>query len=87
MCKQFLMTPSSSASNEQATHLGSYWVKPWKKRWRMMSWIDRRLGAALGEAEIRRYRKYSEAKAKIPKDLPPAEYEAEIERLAKKYKI
>lgn len=53
----------------------------------MMSWIDRRLGAALGEAEIRRYRKYSEAKAKIPKDLPPAEYEAEIERLAKKHKI
>lgn len=83
MCKQSLMTPSSSASSEQATHLGSYWVKPWKK----MSWIDRRLGAALGEAEIRRYRKYSEAKAKIPKDLPPAEYEAEVKRLAKKYKI
>lgn len=34
-----------------------------------------------------RYRRYAEAKKKIPKDLSPAEYEAEIKRLAKKFKI
>ena len=40
---------------------------------------------AAGEAE--RYRRYHEAKRRIPMDLPPAEYEAEVKRLAKKYKI
>lgn len=34
-----------------------------------------------------KYRRYSEEKAKIPMDLSPAEYEAEIKRLVKKYKI
>ena len=34
-----------------------------------------------------RYRRYAEAKKKIPKDLTPQEYEAEIKRLAKKFKI
>ena len=34
-----------------------------------------------------RYRLYAEAKKKIPKGLSPAEYEAEIKKLAKKYKI
>lgn len=34
-----------------------------------------------------RYRKYADAKKKIPKDLSPAQYEAEIKRLAKKFKI
>ena len=34
-----------------------------------------------------RYRRYAEAKKKIPKDLTPAQYEAEIKRLAKKFKI
>lgn len=34
-----------------------------------------------------RYRRYAEAKAKIPKDLSPAEYEAEIKRLTKKFKV
>lgn len=38
-----------------------------------------------GEAE--RYRRYHEEKSKIPMDLPPKEYEAEVKRLAKKYKI
>ena len=33
------------------------------------------------------YRRYAEAKKRIPKDLSPAEYEAEIKRLAKKFKI
>lgn len=34
-----------------------------------------------------RYRRYAEAKRCIPRNLPPKEYEAEIRRLAKKYKI
>ena len=34
-----------------------------------------------------KYRRYAEAKAKLPKWLPPEEYERQIKRLAKKYKI
>ena len=34
-----------------------------------------------------RYRRYAEAKASIPKNLPPKEYEAEVKRLARKFKI
>lgn len=39
------------------------------------------------QAQMARYRRYAEAKAKLPMDLPPAKYEAEVRRLAKKYKI
>ncbi len=35
----------------------------------------------------KRYRKYAEAKSKIPLNLSPKEYEAAVKRLAKKYKI
>lgn len=45
------------------------------------------LAARRVEAESERYRRYHEAKSKIPMDLPPAEYEAEVKRLAKKFKI
>ena len=38
-------------------------------------------------ADAERYRRYHEAKARIPMDLPPAEFEAEIKKLAKKYHI
>ena len=38
-------------------------------------------------ADRERYRRYHNAKAKIPMNLPPAEYEAEIKRLARKYKV
>ena len=34
-----------------------------------------------------KYRRYAEAKAKLPKWLPPDQYEAQIKALAKKYKI
>ena len=34
-----------------------------------------------------KYRRYAEAKAKLPKWLPPEEYEEQIKRLAKKFKI
>lgn len=38
-------------------------------------------------ADAERYRRYHAAKAKIPMDLPPAEFEAEVKRLAKRYHI
>lgn len=34
-----------------------------------------------------RYRRYAIAKSKIPMNLTPTEYEAEIKRLARKYRI
>lgn len=39
------------------------------------------------KADAERYRKYAEAKSRIPLNLPPNEYEAEVKRLAKKFKI
>ncbi len=39
------------------------------------------------KAECERYRRYAEAKQRIPKNLPPAEYEAAVKKLAKKYRI
>lgn len=38
-------------------------------------------------AESERYRRFAEAKSRIPMNLPPREYEAEIKRLAKRYHI
>lgn len=49
--------------------------------------IDRYVSARVAEVEANRYRKYAEAKAKLPMDLSPAEYEAAVKRLAKKFKI
>lgn len=37
--------------------------------------------------DCEKYRRYAEAKAKIPKDLSPREYEEQIKRLAKMFKI
>lgn len=39
------------------------------------------------KASDERYRRYAEAKRKIPMNLSPAEYEERVKRLAKKYKI
>ena len=39
------------------------------------------------KADCERYRKYAEAKRNIPKNLSPAEYEAAVQKLAKKYRI
>ena len=47
----------------------------------------KRFRAIAAMAQADRYRRYAEAKRKIPMDLPPKEYEAEVRRLAKKYKI
>ena len=38
-------------------------------------------------AESERYRRYAEAKRKIPMNLSPREYEAEVKRIARKFKI
>ena len=37
--------------------------------------------------DMEKYRRYAEAKAKIPKDLSAAEYELAVQKLAKKFKI
>jgi hypothetical protein len=42
---------------------------------------------AVFKAECERYRRYAEAKQRIPKSLSPAEYEAAVKKLAKKYRI
>lgn len=41
----------------------------------------------MARAQMERYRRYAEAKRKIPADLPPKEYEARVKRLARRYKI
>lgn len=41
----------------------------------------------LPKREENKYIRYAEAKARIPKDLSAAEYEAEVKRLIKKFKI
>lgn len=42
---------------------------------------------AIFKADCERYRRYAEAKRRIPMNLPPAEYEAAVKKLAKRYKI
>jgi hypothetical protein len=37
--------------------------------------------------DCEKYRRYAEAKAKIPKDLSPREYEEQIRLLCKRFKI
>lgn len=39
------------------------------------------------KADCERYRRYAEAKQRIPKNLLPEEYEQRIKKLARKYKI
>lgn len=39
------------------------------------------------EADRERYRRYAEAKSKLPKDLPPIKYQEEIRKLARKYRV
>lgn len=38
-------------------------------------------------SETERYRRYAEAKARIPMNLPPREYEEEVKRLARRYRV
>lgn len=39
------------------------------------------------KAECERYRRYAEAKQRLPKNLTPQEYEAAVAKLMKKYRI
>ena len=47
----------------------------------------RTVSKAVVAAESERYRRYAEAKSRIPKDLSAEEYEGEVKRLAKRYRI
>lgn len=78
------MIPSSPVSSALDIHLG-FWTNPMRRKNNMR--FRRFFSARAKEAEADRYRRYHEAKRKIPMDLPPAEYEAEVKRLAKKFKI
>ena len=42
---------------------------------------------ASARADAERYRRYHEAKARIPMDLPAEEYTERVKALARKYKI
>lgn len=84
------MTLSSKAWSGQDIHPGtstrvtmmeSIMLKRMKKK------MSKFISARKAEADVMRYRKYSDEKSKIPMNLPPKEYEAEIKRLARKYKI
>lgn len=49
--------------------------------------MRRKVSKAVVAAESERYRRYAEAKSRIPMDLSPEEYEEEVKRLAKRYRI
>ena len=53
----------------------------------MMERVKRAAFNAHARADAERYRRYHEAKAKIPMDLPPAEFTEQVKKLARKYKI
>lgn len=42
---------------------------------------------AIFKADCERYRRYAEAKQRLPKNLTPQEYEAAVAKLMKRYKI
>lgn len=42
---------------------------------------------AIFKADCERYRRYAEAKQRLPKNLSPQEYEAAVAKLMKRYKI
>ena len=41
----------------------------------------------ISRLDAERYRRYHEAKSRIPLDLPPKEFEERVKRLAKRYHI
>lgn len=42
---------------------------------------------AVAAADTERYRRYAEAKSRIPMNLSAEEYEEEVKRLARRYRI
>lgn len=49
--------------------------------------LKRAISKRVIAADSERYRRYAVAKSKIPMNLPPLEYEREIKKLARRYKI
>lgn len=49
--------------------------------------LKRAISKRVIAAESERYRLYAEAKSKIPMNLPPREYEEEVKRLARRYRV
>ena len=49
--------------------------------------MRRTVSTAVVAAESERYRRYAEAKSRFQMDLSPEEYEEEVKRLAKRYRI
>ena len=52
-----------------------------------ISAMKRAVSKRMVAAESERYRRYAEAKARIPMNLPPREYEEEVKRLARRYRV
>ena len=52
-----------------------------------ISAMKRAVSKRVVSAETERYRRYAEAKARIPMNLPPREYEEEVKRLARRYRV
>jgi hypothetical protein len=78
------MTPSSAAWSGQGFHPGCLMRKRTRRMRRMCKTISENAQRLL---DNRKYRLYAEAKAHIPKDLSPKEYEEEVKKLAKKFRI
>ena len=52
-----------------------------------ISAMKRAVSKRMISAESERYRRYAEAKRKIPMNISPGEYEVELKRIARKFKI
>jgi lipase chaperone LimK len=89
------MTPSFPALSARGIPLGTRAMTPATMTMRMKTFGRKEMTAmctmvikrAIFKAECERYRRYAEAKQRIPKNLSPAEYEAAVKKLAKKYRI
>ena len=49
--------------------------------------LKRAVSKRVVASETERYRRYAEAKARISMNLPPREYEEEVKRLARRYRV
>lgn len=84
------MTRSSLALSGQDTRRGSLTgTENCSEKRRMMKMCRKRIGKfnPAWRADAERYRRYAEAKARIPMDLPPQEFTERVKALAKKYHI
>lgn len=52
-----------------------------------ISAMKRAVSKRVVASETERYRRYAEAKARIPMNLPAHEYEEEVKRLARRYRV